>query len=82
MNNANLSRKLNIYLSILEKELNDLEVRNISNLEFENGITGLNLKLDSFGTLLSKFVDVSHILKISNKDEIFLRIKNLFKKKL
>ena len=82
MNNANLSEKLNIYLSILEENLNDLEFRNISNLKFENGTTGLNLKLDSFGTLLSMFVDVLNILKISNKEGIFLRIKNLFKTKI
>ena len=70
------------FLSILEEELNHLEFRNISNLKFENGTTGLNLKLDSFGNLLDMFVDVINLLKISNKDEIFLRIKNLFKKKI
>ena len=82
INNANLSTKLNIYLSTLEKELNDLEFRNISNLKFENGTTGLNIKLNSFENLLFGFVDVMNILKISNKDEIILRIKNLFKKKI
>ena len=70
------------FLSILEEELNHLEFRNISNLKFENGTTGLNLKLDSFGNLLDMFVDVINLLKISNKDEIILRIKNLFKKKI
>ena len=70
------------FLSILEKELNDLEFRNICNLKFENGTTGLNLKLDSFGNLLDMFVDVVNLFKISNRDEIFLRIKNLFKKKI
>jgi len=70
------------FLSILEEELNHLEFRNISNLKFENGTTGLNLKLDSFGNLLDMFVDVINLLKINNKDDIFLRIKNLFKKKI
>ena len=74
--------KISRFLSILEEELNHLEFRNISNLKFENGTTGLNLKLDSFGNLLDMFVDVINLLKISNKDEIFLRIKNLFKKKI
>jgi hypothetical protein len=81
-NNANLDKKLNIFFSILEKELNDLEFRNISNLKFVNGTTALNLKLHSFGNLLNMFVDVVNLFKISNKDEIFLRIKNLFKKKI
>ena len=74
--------KISRFLSILEEELNHLEFRNISNLKFENGTTGLNLKLDSFGNLLDMFVDVVNLFKISNRDEIFLRIKNLFKKKI
>jgi hypothetical protein len=81
-NNANLSRKLNIYFNILEKELNDLEFSDISNLKFENETIGLNLKLDLFENLLGMFVDVFNILKINNKDEIFLHIKDLFKKKI
>jgi hypothetical protein len=81
-NNANLSEKFNIYLSNLEQELNDLEYRNVSNLQFENGTTGLNLKLNSLQTLLFSFMDVLDIFKNSNKDDRILRIKNLFKKKI
>jgi hypothetical protein len=86
-NNANLDKKLNIFFSILEKELNDLEFRNNSNIKFENGTTKLlNLKLDSLTNLLFMFIDIfnilKNILKNSKKDEILLRIKNLFKKKI
>jgi hypothetical protein len=75
--------KISRFLSILEEELNHLEFRNISNLKFENGTTGLNLKLDSFGNLLYMFIDTYNIfIPYYLKDEKFLRIKNLFKKKI
>jgi hypothetical protein len=76
-NNANLNSKLSIYLSILEKELNDLEIHNSSNLNLK--LQNIIIKLEE---LLFMFVDVLNIIKIRNKDEIILRLKNLFKKKI
>lgn len=80
-NSSNLSEKLKTYLSNLERELNDLEYRNVSNLQFNKGITGLNPKLNKLKNFLFGFKDVLHIKEISN-DEQILRIIKLFKKKI
>ena len=81
-NRSNLSEKFYLYLSRLEQELNDVEYRNVSNLKFENETTKTNSKLTILEYLLFGFVDVLNMLKISNKDDKILHIKNLFKKKI
>jgi hypothetical protein len=84
LNNKNndLGHKFDIYLSMLEKELNDLQFRSVNNLKFKNETTKTNLKLNILEYLLISFVDILRILKIRNKDDNILRIKTLFKKKI
>jgi len=81
-NNSKLSEKFDLYLSRLEQELNDLEFRTVSNLNFENDTNKTNSKLNILEYILFGFVGVLNILEIGNKDDKILRIKKLFKKKI
>lgn len=80
--NNDLGHKFDIYLSMLEKELNDLQFHSVNNLKFRNETTKTNLKLNILENLLISFVDILRILRIRNKDDNILRIKILFKKKI
>ena len=79
--NNDLGHKFDIYLSMLEKELNDLQFRSVNNLKFKNETTKTNLKLNILEYLLISFVNILRILQIRNKDDNILRIKTLFKDK-